>query len=179
MNILRNHPSGLPKIKEKIESEAKQAFILTIYFAIWFCSLTLLMSTAHNEKSVPLSLFGFAFIKAALCAKFMLIALAIFPLKLNKNHGIILSLLKESILYIIVVLLLTYVEAGISGALEGRSFIDSMLEFGQSNPLRVIAMSVVYWLIVWPYLVLTGMRITLGTPSVVSLFFGYKKQVDE
>jgi hypothetical protein len=47
-----------------------------------------------------------------------------------------------------------------------------MASFGQANPLHILSMSIVYWLIVWPYLIFTGMQMVMGKENVVSLLFG-------
>jgi hypothetical protein len=169
----------LPGIKEKMLAEAKKAFALTLYFGAWFCALAFLGATSLDERPIPLSIFGIAIIKAGLCAKFMLIAQAIFPININKSNGIIKSLLLESIFYIFVVLALNYIEAGIEGLMHGKNFIDSMSAFGQKNPLKVLAMTIVYWLIVWPYLVLVGMKLALGTNATVTILFGKKNSVGQ
>jgi hypothetical protein len=104
----------------------------------------------------------------------MLIAQAIFPIRVSKTHGIIKSLFLESLLYILVVLGLNYIEAGIEGLIHGKNFLDSMSSFGEKNPLHVLAMSLVYWLIVWPYLVLVGMKLALGTNATLAILFGRK-----
>jgi len=171
-----NHSAG---IKKKIKAEAEQALTLTIYFSIWFCALTLLATTTLDKHPIPLSLFGIAIIKAGLCAKFMLIAQAIFPINVQKSNGIIKSLFLESILYLLVVLGLNYIEAGIEGLMHGKNFLDSMTSFGQKNPLHILAMSLVYWLIVWPYLVLIGMKLALGTNVITTILFGKKDSVGQ
>jgi hypothetical protein len=162
-------------IEAKVIEEAKAAFVLTIYFGLWFCSLTFLGMAILDERPIPLTPFGMALIKAALCAKFMLIAEAIFPIKLDKNHGIIKSVFIESLLYLLIVIALNYFEAGIDGLIHGKEFLISMTSFGQRNPMHVLAMSLVYWLIVWPYLVIKGMRMTLGAPTTAVILFGTKK----
>jgi hypothetical protein len=165
-----DHSLGM---KQKVESEAKKAFGLTVYFGIWFCAITFLAAT-NSEHPISLSIFGIALIKAGLCAKFMLIAQAIFPIRVSKTNGIIKSLFLESLFYIFVVLSLNYVEAGIDGLIHGKNFIDAMASFGQKNPLHVLAMTIVYWLIVWPYLVLVGLRLTLGEDTTINILFGKK-----
>ncbi|QWD91697.1 hypothetical protein [Polynucleobacter sp. MWH-Braz-FAM2G] len=161
--------------KQKIKKEAKEAFALSIYLGIWFCSLAFFAATALDERPIPLSIFGFAFIKAALCAKFMLIALAVHPIKIDKNHGVVFSLIFESIVYILVVIALNYLEAGVRGVINGKEFLISMTAFGQADPLRVFAMSILYWLIIWPYLIFLGVNITLGTNATLAILFGDKK----
>ncbi len=168
----------LPGIRKKIESEAKEGLALTAYFGTWFCAITFLAVT-NSEHPISLSIFGIALIKAGLCAKFMLIAQAIFPIKVSKNNGIIKSLFLESLFYIFVVLSLNYVEAGIDGLMHGKNFIDAMASFGQKNPLHVLAMTIVYWLIVWPYLVLVGLRLALGEDTTMNILFGKKDSSDQ
>jgi hypothetical protein len=174
MNIPSSKESHSEGIKEKFEAEAKQALVLTAYFGAWFCALTFLAVTSLEGHPISLSIFGFALIKAGLCAKFMLIAQAIFPIKVSKTHGIIKSLFLESLFYIFVVLSLNYIEAGIEGLIHGKNFVDAMASFGQKNPLHVLAMTIVYWLIVWPYLVLVGLRLALGKDTTMNILFGKK-----
>jgi hypothetical protein len=166
----------LPKasLKEKFVDEAKKAFALTVYLGIWFCSLAFLAATLLEERPIPLSIFGFALVKAGITAKFLLIGQAIYPIKVNKTHGIVRSLLVESLIYIAIVLGLNYLEAGIEGVLHGKNFFISMTAFGQANPLKIVAFSFVYWLIIWPYLLLSGMQLLLGKEHIWSLFFGSK-----
>jgi hypothetical protein len=160
----------------KVEKEAKEAFALSAYFSIWFCALTFLAATSLDERPIPLSIFGIALIKAAFSAKFMLICQAIIPIKVNKDYGVLRSLFIESLIYLVIVLSLNYLEAGIHGMIKGKSFIDSLADFGQSNPLKVLAMCIVYWLIVWPYLIFTGMKLIMGKEKMMGLFFGNRNQ---
>lgn len=162
--------------KEKVKEEFIKAFQLTLYFGAWFCALAFLGATSLDERPIPLSIFGFALFKAAICAKFMLVAQAAVPIKVNKNHGVVGSLFLESVVYLLVVLGLNYLEAGVDGLIHGKEFIPSMAGFGQSNPLRVVAMSIVYWLIVWPYLLLTGMSMMLGSNATLEILFGNKPE---
>ncbi len=170
-----NTQTNKPGFKIKLEEEIKKAFALSLYFGIWFCAITFMAATALEERPIPLSLFGFALIKAAISAKFMLIAQAAYPIKVNKDHGIVGSLIFQSIIYIAVVVSLNYLEAGIEGLIHGRELIASMAALGNSDPLRVLAMSIIYWLIVWPYLVFTGVSIILGNKETLAILFGTKK----
>jgi len=161
--------------KHGLIEEAKKAFALTIYLGIWFCAITFWAATELNERPIPLSLFAFAMIKAAISAKFMLIAQAAYPIKVNMEHGILKSLFNESIFYLAVVIGLNYIEAGVSGLIHHKEFITSMAAFGDSDPLRVFAMAIVYWLIIWPYLIYSGVTLILGDKETLEILFGTKK----
>jgi hypothetical protein len=171
-----NKPHGF---KDKVKEEFVKALQLTIYFGAWFCAIAFLAATSLAERPIPLSLFGFALLKAAVCAKFMLLAQAAYPIKVNKQHGIVGSLILESLVYLLVVLGLNYLEAGVHGLINGKEFIPSMAEFGSADPLRVVAMSIVYWLIVWPYLLLTGMSLMLGSNATLEILFGKNSEPEK
>ena len=167
--------SSKPSLKIKLEEEMRKALALSIYFGTWFCAITFMAVTALEERPIHLSLFGFALIKAALSAKFMLIAQAVYPIKIDKQSGIVKSLMLESLIYLAVVLALNYLEAGIHGLINGKEFISSMAAFGSGDPLRVLAMSIVYWLIVWPYLIFVGFNMVVGNTETLAVLFGTKK----
>ena len=172
MTVNTTPTSKWHNFKQGMIEEVKKAFALTMYLGTWFCAITFLAVTELNERPIPLSIFAFAIIKAAISAKFMLIAQAAYPIKVNKDHGILKSLFNESIVYIIAVIGLNYIEAGVMGLMHHKEFITSMASFGSGDPLRVLAMSIVYWLIVWPYLVLIGMRLQLGSSATLKILFG-------
>jgi hypothetical protein len=176
MNSLQASPNPPQSFKAKAKEEITKALQLTIYFGIWFCALAFLAATSLDEKPIPLSIYGFALIKAALCAKFMLVGQAVFPIKVNKSNGVVNSLILGSLLYLMVVLGLNYLEAGIHGLIHGKDFISSIADFGTSNPLHVVAMLIVYWLIVWPYLLLMGFRLAIGSSETLEILFGNKPQ---
>ena len=161
---------------QKVEDEAKKAFALSVYFGTWFCALSFLAATILDERPIPLSIFGFAIVKGALSAKFLLISEAVFPMKVSQAKGLIRSLLFQSLIYVGIVLCLNYLEAGVDGLIHGKNFWDSLAAFGQANPLRVLAMCIVYWLIVWPYLVLIGLKISLGSTATIAILFGDRAQ---
>ena len=166
-------------LKKKIEDEAKKILALSIYFGAWFCAISFLIATTLDERPIPLSIFGFAIIKGFLSAKFLLIGQALFPLKVNRNNGLIRSLFLQSLLYVLIVLALNYLESGVHGLMHGKHFLDSMLAFGQGDPLRILAMCILYWLLVCPYLVFIGMKISLGSSATVAILFGNKSIPNE
>lgn len=174
MNTTSETKTAKSAFKEKLIDESKKAFALTLYLGTWFCALSFLAATLLDERPIPLSIFGFALVKAGITAKFLLIGQAIYPIKVDKTHGIVSSLFVESLIYIAIVLGLNFLEAGIDGALHGKHFLESMTAFSQSNPLRLLALSIVYWLIIWPYLMLAGMQLLMGKEHIWGLFFGSK-----
>jgi hypothetical protein len=172
--LKQTHPL-ISKAKEKLLEELKAAFYLSIYFATWFCAMVFMGLTTLDGWPIPLAPFGFALFKAILCAKFMLVAQAFFPITVKEDIGILRSLLKQSFFYLIIVLLLSWFEFGLDGWIHHRGFIESLESFGHHNVAHLVATSFMYWLIVWPYLIFSGIRLSLGPEATKKILLGKRK----
>ena len=163
-----------PSLRYRIKDELIQASLLALYFAAWFCAIAFFSFALLREAAIPITPFGLAIIKAALCAKFMMIGKAIFPLKVDANRGLIKSIFWHSIVYLLIVIALSFLESGIDGLLHGKSFIESVSSFGHGDPIYIAALSIMYWLILWPYLIVLGLNQSLGDTAVRTILFGSK-----
>ena len=161
-------------LRHRIKDEFVQASLLALYFAAWFCAIAFFSFALLREAAIPITPFGLAIIKAGLCAKFMMIGKAIFPLRVDANRGLVKSLFWHSIAYLGIVLILSFAEAGIDGLLHGKSFLESLSSFGHGDPIYITALSIMYWLIVWPYLIVLGLNQSLGDKAVHTILFGSK-----
>ena len=173
-DLKQGHPL-VSKAKERLLEELKAAFYLAIYFATWFCALVFLGLTSLDGWPIPVAPFGFAVIKAILCAKFMLLAQAFFPITIKEDIGILRSLLKQSIVYLVVVLLLSWLESGLDGWIHHRGFIESLQAFDRNNFSHLVATALIYWLIVWPYLIYSGIKLSLGDITTRQILLGKPK----
>jgi hypothetical protein len=172
-------PKTMPKVPSlihKIFLEATAAFHLTLYLGTWFCAITFLSLTGHHEVHIPLTIFGLAFIKAGLCSKFMMISLAISPLDIHQGRGIIWPLIRKSLLYLLIVLVFSCLEVGVDGWIHGKAFISSVAQFGGGDPLHILSLAIVYWLIIAPFLVFNGIKMALGQDATRELFYGAHKK---
>ncbi len=163
-------------LRHRIKDEFVQAALLTLYFATWFCAIAFFSFALLREAAIPITPFGLAIIKAALCAKFMMIGKAIFPLRVEAHRGLIKSIFWHSIAYLGIVIALSFAEAGIDGLLHGKSFLESISSFGHGDPLYVAALSMMYWLIIWPYLIVLGLNQSMGNTAVNAILFGSKSR---
>ena len=163
-----------PSLRHRIKDEFVQASLLALYFAAWFCAIAFFTFAVLREEAIPITPFGLAIIKAALCAKFMMIGKAIFPLKVDANRGLIKSIFWHSIVYLLIVTALSFLESGIDGLLHGKSFMESVSSFGHGDPIYIAALSIMYWLILWPYLIVLGLNQSLGNTAVRTILFGSK-----
>lgn len=163
-------------LRHRIKDEFVQASLLALYFAAWFCAIAFFTFAVLREEAIPIAPFGLAIIKAGLCAKFMMIGKAMFPLHVDANRGLVKSLFWHSIAYLGVVIALSFAESGIDGLLHGKSFMESVASFGHGDPVYIAALSLIYWLIVWPYLIVLGLNQSLGNQAVRTILFGSKER---
>lgn len=163
-----------PGLRHRIKEEFIQASLLALYFAVWFCAIAFFSFALMREAAIPITPFGLAIIKAALCAKFMMIGKAIFPLRVDANRGLIKSIFWHSLAYLGIVIALSFAESGIDGLLHGKSFLVSVAAFGHGDPIYIAALALIYWLIIWPYLIFLGLRQSIGDAVVSTILFGTK-----
>ncbi|CAM3673952.1 hypothetical protein [Polynucleobacter antarcticus] len=172
----RQHKQASTSLEIKIKDEAKKALFLTAYFGVWFCAISFLGAALLHQNPILITMFGFALLKAALCAKFMLLGQAMFPIQLNKEHGIIGSLIGASLFYLVVVLILSALEEGVKALIHGHAFVPALLHFFDLNPMKLAAQSIIYWLIVWPCLIFSGLKLSLGDEATHDMLFGSPKK---
>ncbi len=161
-------------LRYRIKDEFIQVSLLALYFAAWFCTIAFFSFALLREAAIPITPFGLAIIKAGLCAKFMMIGKALFPLRVDANRSLLKSIFWHSIAYLGIVLALSFVESGIEGLFHGKSFVESLSSFGHGDPIYIAALSLMYWLILWPYLLVLGLNQSLGNTAVRTILFGSK-----
>ena len=156
----------------KFGAEFKKIFILFIYFAIWFSALSFLSYSILRHDGIPYAPLSFALIKAFLCAKFMLMGQALYPIESRRDKPLIGQILLRSIVYLGVVILLSSLESGLDGWIHHRGFISSLANFGNGDPIHILALSLIYWLIVLPYLTFMSLQSVIGSPEMKKIFWG-------
>lgn len=164
-------------VRHRIQEEFIQASLLALYFAVWFCAIAFFTFAVLREAAIPITPFGLALIKAALCAKFMMIGKAVYPLKVDADRGLIKSIFWHSIVYLLIVIALSFAESGIDGLLHGKSFLESVASFGHGDPIYIAALALIYWLILWPYLIFLGLRQSIGDQAVDTILLGPKVKI--
>ena len=147
-------PEEKESLKARLGSEMRSAFYLTLYFGVWFSALNLLVHETLGRSGLPLEAWAFAWIKAALCAKFVLVGEMLVPMPPVNRERLWVTVLPRSLVYLLVVVALNALEEGARSALHGGSLLDGVRHFAEGNHWQFVAMTWVYWLILVPYLTL-------------------------
>ena len=147
-------PEEKESFRARLGAEVRSAFHLTLYFGIWFSALNLLVHETLGRNGLPLEAWAFAWIKAALCAKFVLVGEMLVPMPVINRKRLWATVLPRSLVYLLVVIALNDLEEGVRSALHGGSLWDGLRQFANGNPWQFVAVTWVYWLILVPYLTL-------------------------
>jgi hypothetical protein len=166
-----SNTSRLHKFKEMVV----KALILTIYLASWFCALVFLSNSILEIDGIPYVGFGVAILKAAVSAKFMMMGLELFPLPINKGSSLIFGVLRRSIVYVIVVVALSYLFSGIEGYFHHKGFVESLDEFAKGSIKHLMALAITYWLIIVPYLAFSAFKEMIGEDKMREYLLGFRK----
>ena len=158
--------------KNRLGEEIKKMVILFIYFSIWFCALAFLSFSVERLQGFPYIHIGLALVKALLCAKFMLMGQMLYPIESKRDQPLIGQILPRSLVYLGVVILLSALESGMEGWVHHRGFISSLANFGNGDPIHILALSLIYWLILLPYLTFMSLQSVIGSPEMKKIFWG-------
>lgn len=159
-------------IGHKLGEEFKKILTLFIYFSIWFSALVFLSYSILRKDQIPYAPLSLALIKALLCAKFMLLGQAIYPIQVKSNQAIIWQILPRSLVYLLVVVLMSAFESGVEGLIHHKGFITSLANFGNGDPLHILALALIYWLILMPYLTFMSLKLVVGDQEMKRIFLG-------
>jgi len=168
--------SRFQRIRKGFSGELKRYLLLASYLAIWFCSISFLLTMVEGNFGIDRSDMNFPFtlalIKAAFVAKFMITAELLFPMSVNRNDSVVLPLLKHSLAYLAFVTMMSFVEKGFEGLFHSHHFFASMKNFGHGKVTIITAMMLIYWLILLHYLMFKLMRDEMGGKSLHKMLFG-------
>jgi hypothetical protein len=70
------------------------------------------------------------------------------------------------------VLIFSYLFAGIEGLFRHHGFIDSMRSFCDADVGRILALTLIYWLIVLPYIAYRALEEAIGQKKLHSYLAG-------
>ncbi len=150
--------------------EVKKFILFTAYFCIWFYAISLytrsLLSASGLSAAVSTYSFLFILIKAAIVAKFFITAELVFPMGIKKRNPLIFSLLGHSLVYLLVVMLLSVLEKGAEGLLHHQDFVTALMAFEHGDPRLIAITAFIYWLIIVHCLVYAAVEYNLGGKQI-------------
>jgi len=168
------HPHSL---KQRAVSEFKAFIVLTIYLYIAFASLILFKTGVMRQAGVELWSWGLPLIKSLLVAKFMLVGRAAHAGERFGDKPLIWQTVYRSLVFLVIVLILTIIEEGIVGLIHHKPVWDTVSEMGGGNLLEFIATLIIVFLIFFPYFAFQALGEVMGVKPLASLFLKQRHSV--
>lgn len=158
-------------VKQRAVTELKELAALSIYLYICLGAVLLFKSATLREVGIDYTIWGIAAIKAVILAKFMLLGSMLNLGKKYAEKPLIWPTLHKSLMFLILLLVLTTLEELIMGWIHRRSLMDSLTHVVGPTFYQGLAVSFIMFLILVPYSAFTSLGEALGEHEVFRLFF--------
>jgi hypothetical protein len=163
------HPNA--SFRQKASEELREFIILTAYLYVCFAAVIYLKAAILQAQGAAYTPLGLAIIKAALCAKFMLVGRVFHIGERFKNHPLIVPTPHRSFAFLLLLVVLTLIEEIVVGTIHGRKILDSISEIAGGTFHPIVATVLIIFLILVPYFAFRSLGNIVGDKILVRLFF--------
>jgi hypothetical protein len=158
-------------LREKAIEELREFIVLTAYLYVCFAAVIYFKAAVLQAQGIAYAPLGLAIIKAALCAKFMLMGRALRIGERFKDLPLIVPTLYRSIVFLLLLVVLTFIEEIVVGAIHGRTVLDSISGIAGGTVRQMFATILVLFLILVPYFAFRSLGNIVGDRILLRLFF--------
>lgn len=162
-------------ILHKLKHELIKIWMLSFYFAVFFIAIAYFRFAVLKQAEVPYTDFGFGIIKAFICAKFLMISQALYPIRLDDGKPAFAHIMGRSFLYVGLVTVLIAIEEAVMARIHGQYLINAITGLRPGTIHLFFSLEILYWLMVVPYVFFTAVSQVYGINSLGSIFFNIKK----
>jgi phosphatidylserine synthase len=170
--------SAKPSIKARAAQELREFAVIAVYLYVCFAALTYLKFAILKAHGVDYEPFGFAAIKALICAKFMLLGRALHLGERFKDRALIWPTLYGSLVFFVLVAALNVLEEIVVGLIHGRSVAASVDNIAGGTLHQVIATSIIMLLIFIPFFAFGSLGEVLGERNLVMVFLKPRHRIE-
>jgi len=160
-----------PTLKQKAEHELKEFFWIALYLWVILILFQLYRSVLLAEEHVSVAHQGFAIINALALAKVLLVAKALHLGEWIEDWPLIYPTLLKSALFSIVLGCFKILEDAGLGMYRGKSFQQSIADLGGGSLSGILCVSLILFVTLIPFFVLTELQRVLGEGKLKQLFF--------
>jgi hypothetical protein len=166
-------------VAKRVIDELKEFLIIAAYFYVCFTALAYLKAAILQAHGIIFAPFGFAAIKAVICAKFMSVGHALHLGERHKNQALIWPTLHRSLAFLALLLVLNVLEEVIVGYIHHRGLADSIAEIGGGTLHQLIATAIIMLLILIPFFAFRSLGEVVGERTLFRLFFEPRRQIEK
>jgi len=158
-------------LREKAIEELTEFVVLTAYLYVCFAALIYFKAAVLNAQGIAYAPLGLAIIKAALCAKFVLVGRAFHMGERFDHLPLVIPTLHKSFVFLLLLVVLTFIEEIIVGAIHGRTLQESVAGIAGGTLHQMAATILIMLLILIPFFAFRSLGNIVGDKILVRLFF--------
>jgi hypothetical protein len=159
-------------LKQKAYHELKEFFGIALYLWVVLALFQLYRSVLLREEHMSVVAHqGFAVINALALAKVLLVAKALHLGEWVEDWPLIYPTLLKSALFTIVLACFKILEDAGLGMYRGKSFQESIADLGGGTLNGILCVSLIMFVTLIPFFVLTELQGVLGEGKLMQLFF--------
>ena len=155
---------------ERITEELRRVAVTTSYLFVCFSAVLFYRMAVLNSYGIDFAPFGLAAIKALVMGKFIMLGRMTGIGDRYKNKPLIYPVLHQSLLFLVLLVVLSLVEETSKGWIHGQSVVDVFRDLG--GWLQLAATAILLWLVLVPYLGFIRLAETLGEAHLQRIVWG-------
>ncbi len=157
--------------RERATDELREFAVIATYLYFCFAALFYFKFATLQAQNIAYAPLGLAAVKAAICAKFMLVGRAfhIGEGERFKSYPLIVPTLYRAFAFLALLVVLTVIEEAIVGVIHGRAIWDSVTSMAGGTLHQMIATSFIMLLILIPYFDLVSRHFAARKPGGLNL----------
>lgn len=157
-------------LKERLTIETREFLVIAIYLYIYFGALIYFKAAILHAHGVSFAPWSIAFVKALICAKFMLLGRMFHLGERYKDLPLIWPTLYQSFAFMVLLMVLNAAEELLSGFIHGHSIATTLADINGGTLDQVIATSFLGMLILIPFFAFRSLGELLGERNLVRVF---------
>jgi hypothetical protein len=173
---MKSDGSAKVLIGTRVKDELREFVVIAAYLFICFTALAYLKASILRAHGIEFAPFGFAAIKALICAKFVSVGRVFQVGERFKSLPLIWPILYKSLSFLALLLVLNAVEEVVAGLVHHRPIVDSLAEVGGGTLDQLVATSVVGLLILIPFFAFRALGEVVGERNLVRIFLEQRRE---
>jgi hypothetical protein len=165
-------------LSKRILDELREFLIIAAYLYVCFTALAYLKAAILQAHGIAFAPFGFAAVKALICAKFMSVGHVLHLGERHKDRALIWPTLYKSFVFLVFLLLLNVLEEVLVGLLHHHTLAESLADFAGGTLDQLIATSVIVLLILIPFFAFRTLGEVVGERNLIRVFFEPRHKAD-
>ncbi len=169
-----SQPASGRTVAQKLGHELRQYALISAYLYVCFGALILYKLAILRGQGISYAPYGLAAVKALVLAKFILMGHALRVGERYKRRRFLHVIAHKSLLFLVVLFVLSLIEEVIAGIVHGRTIAASLAEVGGGTLLQVLASCLIMLLILIPYLTFRELGAVLGEGRLRQILMEYR-----